>query len=89
MSIASSQVSKTVPKKFTGTIQGDGSTLSFTVAHNLDSEDFIFCAREIEDGLKEVFLDNYPDPADPKNKLIISFEFAPTALQSYKILIVG
>lgn len=89
MSIAGKQVSKEVPRKFIATIQGDGATLVFTVTHNLDSEDIQITAREIQDSLKQVFLDNYPDPLDPKNKLIISFDFAPSALQSYKILIVG
>ena len=90
MSVASSQVlSNEFLKRHVYTITGDGSTLSFTIDHNLNNEDILVQAREIQDSLREVFLDNYPDPADTLNKLIISFDFAPTALQSYKIIIIG
>ncbi|HXA02023.1 MAG TPA: hypothetical protein VNW99_08545 [Cytophagaceae bacterium] len=91
MGIAKSQVflSGEVPRRLVFTISGDGSTLVFAIEHNLNNPDILVQAREISDGLREVFLDNYPDPANPPNKLIVSFDFAPTALQSYKIIVLG
>lgn len=76
-------------RKHSVTITGDGSTKSFTINHNLDSEDLVLCAREVTDNLKQVFLDNYPDPSDPKNKLIVSFDFAPDISTSFRISIIG
>jgi hypothetical protein len=90
MSVASSQVqSNEFLKRYVYTITGDGSTISFIIDHNLNKEDILVQAREVQDNLREVFLDNYPDPSDSLNKLIISFDFAPTALQSFKIIIIG
>jgi hypothetical protein len=91
MSISKSQVyaGGQVPRRLVFTFSGDGNTLAFIIEHNLDNPDILIQAREISDGLREVFLDNYPDPADPPNKLIVSFDFAPTALQSFKIIVLG
>jgi hypothetical protein len=91
MGIASSQVftGSEVPRRLIYTVTGDGSTLTFTIAHSLNNQDILVQAREVSDSYREVFLDNYPDPSDPQNKLIISFDFAPTALQSYKVIVLG
>jgi hypothetical protein len=91
MGISKSQVftGGQIPRRLVFTLSGDGSTLVFTIEHNLDNPDILIQAREISDGLREVFLDNFPDPVDPPNKLIVSFDFAPTALQSYKIILLG
>jgi len=91
MSIASSQAGSNAnsPRRLITTFNGDGTTEDFTIVHNFGSDDLIVSVREVSDSLREVFLDNYPDPSDPMNKIIISFGFAPTALQSYKVIVVG
>ena len=89
MSVSKGQVREEFPGKHVFIISGDGVATQFTIIHNLNSEDILIQARDIQDSLKAVFLDNYPDPLDPLNKVIISFDFAPSALQSYRILVIG
>ena len=89
MSIASSQAGSNAPRRLITTFSGDGTTESFTIVHNFNSDELMVSVREISDSLREIFLDNYPDPSDPTNKLIISFGYAPTALQSLKVIVVG
>jgi len=89
MSVSKGQLSEEFLRKQIFEISGDGSTTAFFIAHNLEIEDVMVQARDVQDGLKAVFLDNYPDPLDPLNKVVISFDFVPSALQSYKVIVIG
>jgi hypothetical protein len=89
MSVSRGQIAEEFLRRHVYIISGDGSATEFTIIHNLDNEDVLIQARDIQDSLRGVFLDNYPDALDPLNKVVISFDFAPSALQSYRIIVIG
>jgi hypothetical protein len=76
-------------KKYESTITGDSGTTDFIIEHNLNLENVYISVRDIQDGLKEILVENFPEPSDPANKLIVRFGYAPIATQSFKILVIG
>jgi len=89
MSISKSQVGSAVTKTFATIITGDGASTVFTIEHGLNNKLVTFCARDAQDSLRQVIIENYPDPNDLGNRLIVEFEFPPSAGQSYWIILTG
>ncbi len=68
-------------------LSADGINSSFIINHNSKDENIIVQIRDVNDGLKEIFLENQPEPNDPRNKIRINFDYVPLLGQRYKIII--
>lgn len=75
-------------KKLTGEFSGNGIATDFIITHNKNTENVMVQIREVDEDLKEVLVENFPESSDPKNKIRIRFQSAPLVTQSFRIIIV-
>ena len=75
----------TILAKYTGTITGDGTTVSFTITHNLGSRDVVV---NVYDGstYEDVIVDV---ERTSTSALTVKFGSAPASAKTYKVVVVG
>lgn len=73
------------PKRYTTTITGDGSALTFTITHNLNT---LFVSSTIYDAStsEQVIVDVVATNA---NSITLKFAVAPASTQSYRVIVIG
>ena len=82
-----------VIQKFTTTITGDGKTTDFTVQHGLGADVMVqvyLTGSTIgrRTGKELVFVDTYVED-DPTHQIHLVFATAPTASQTFKVVVIG
>lgn len=76
----------TVPTFFAATLTGDGTTLAFTVTHNLNTRDVIIAVNESASPWARVYTD---DEATSTTTATVRFAVAPAAGTNYRVVVVG
>lgn len=73
-----------------GTITGNGTDKTYTIAHSLNLKDANAYMLHIVDATGNVaYIDNAPTSGNEKNSITFTFSVAPTASESFTVFILG